>query len=73
MGVSDTIFSDYSGAKSFNQDLQLYYTGAFPMGMVFSEATSFKQVLCGEKCFNSKTNKIRHVQGFDQVTRDLEL
>ena len=46
----NTIFPDYNGAKSFDQDLfERNVTHVINMETVFSGATSFKQVLCGVK------------------------
>ena len=62
----NTIFCDYNGDKSFNQDLFKWNVshgnGVQWMGDIFQTGAVF----C-EQCFNSKTNKIEHVQGFTQV------
>jgi len=47
----NTIFCDYNGAKSFDQDLfEWNVTHVINMETIFNGATSFKQVLlCGVK------------------------
>ena len=48
----------FSGAKSFNQDLSEWNVDKVTnMAMMFNGATSFKQVLRGDKWVNSKANK----------------